>query len=279
MRCPQCGQEVPATARFCSGCGTAAPAPVAEHASVAPPSTGEVGPASTGDVGPGSPRRSIAPFLVTAVVLIALVIGGFAIVRSGEDSTDTDATSAGGTDSAAGAPAPSTTDASAASAELGASTTIAITSTIGTTAPPSSPPTTQAESSDDPNAVALTSLAATIAADRPAVDAHLGRWVPQVSAKRNGLTWEGVDYGFAEIEALHADLDQRYGALLVDGSEYNFRLDGAPMVGWFVSFVDVSYPTPEGALDWCRANGIDRNNCAAKLITNDPDAGVTLVLQ
>ncbi len=131
----------------------------------------------------------------------------------------------------------------------------------------------------DPVAVAAATLAQGVDADRPAVDIHLDRWVPQLSAKRDGTIWEGVDFGLPEIMALHEDLDARYGALLVSGAEYNFQIDGDPMVGWFITIADQSHPTPDGALDWCRANGIDRNNCAAKLITNDRDTTGTLVLQ
>ena len=139
--------------------------------------------------------------------------------------------------------------------------------TITTTLPP------------DPNEIALTALAAEIDGDRPAVDLHLERWVPQISAKRVGLRWEGVDYELPQIIELHRELDARYGALLVSGSEYHFLLDDAPMAGWFITIVDQSWLSPDGALDWCRANSIDRDNCAAKLITNDPDPGRTLVLQ
>ena len=127
--------------------------------------------------------------------------------------------------------------------------------------------------------VALNELTATIEADRPAVDALLGRWVPQVSGKEDGTFWEGITYGLPEIAALHRDLDTRYGALLIDGAEYNFQRQDQPLVGWYFTVVDQPFNTSDGALDWCRQNQIDRDNCAAKLITNDQDADGTLVLQ
>ena len=102
---------------------------------------------------------------------------------------------------------------------------------------------------------------------------------PRSARRRDGTLWEGVDYGFPEILGLHRELDERYGALLVSGADYNFTIDDNPMVGWFISIVDQSHPSPDGALEWCRLNDIDRDNCAAKLITNDPDPGRTLVLQ
>ena len=127
--------------------------------------------------------------------------------------------------------------------------------------------------------MAAAALVQTVDAGRPTVDTHLGRWVPQLSAKRDGTRWEGVDYELPQILALHDELDARYGALLVSGADYQFRIDDSPMVGWFITIVDRSHTTPDGALDWCRANAIDRDNCAAKLITYDQDTDGTLVLQ
>lgn len=209
------------------------------------------------------------PALLIVVVLAALVVGGFILAGTGDDGPEISAGgSAGGTTPA---PVDAGTTVAPTTSTTGTTTTTSTTSTTSTTTTPTTTP--------DPNAVALSSLVATIDADRPIVDTHLGRWVPQISAKREGLLWEGVTYDLAEIDTLHQSFDTQYGALLISGAEYNFRLDGAPMVGWYVSVVDQSYPTPEGALSWCRTAGIDRENCAAKLITNDPDAGETLVLQ
>ena len=57
--------------------------------------------------------------------------------------------------------------------------------------------------------------------------------------------------------------------MLASGAEYNFLRDGAPMVGWYFTLVPEPSPDAQGALDWCAAEGIDRDNCAAKLISND----------
>ena len=53
----------------------------------------------------------------------------------------------------------------------------------------------------------------------------------------------------------------------------------ALMVRGFITIVDESHPTPDGALEWCRINSIDRNNCAAKLITQDQLVDTTLILR
>ena len=259
MQCSRCRRELPSTAKFCPTCGaTTVAAPL-------PPSDGQPTRTAPDDVGVGATsRRSIAPFVMTAVVLAALVVGGIAVIGT-RDSHDEPAD--GGT---AGGSAPTTSPATSSEATT-ANSTAASTATSTTSTTMTLPA--------DPNAVALTALAETIDTDRPSVDAHLGRWVPQISAKRDGIRWEGTDYGFPEILGLHRDLDARYGALLVSGAEYNFRIDDDPMAGWFITIVDESHPDPDGALAWCRLNDIDRDNCAAKLITNEPDPGQTLVLQ
>lgn len=260
MRCAQCHSELPEGAQFCPACGTSSaavpPIPPVGGSEANPrpsgPGTVEIGAAQ---------RRSIAPFVLTAIVLAALGGGGIVVITSRDTGS--------GTASGGRAGGSSPTDTPTGSPPL-VSTTTAITTTSTSTSTTLAP---------DPNAAALADLAATIDADRPTVDSHLGRWVPQLSAKREGVRWEGIDYGLAQILDLHRELDDRYSALLVNGAEYNFRIDDSPMTGWFITIADQSYATSDGALDWCRQNQIDRDNCAAKLITSDQTADGTLVLQ
>lgn len=267
MQCSRCQHELPRAAQFCPTCGTTTPAaPMPPFDPHAPAPTEPPDGYGTVDVGDRR-RRSVAPFLMTAVVLAALVAGGIAVIGTRE----TDDGPAGG--GSAGRSTPTST------ASTVTTTTTTEDSTTTTTTEDSTTTTTTTTLLPDPSTVALTGLAETIEADRPMVDTHLGRWVPQISAKRDGTRWEGVDYGFPEILGLHRELDERYGALLVSGAEYNFTIDDNPMAGWFITIVDQSHPSPEGALEWCRLNNIDRDNCAAKLVTNDPDPGRTLVLQ
>ena len=138
------------------------------------------------------------------------------------------------------------------------------------------PPTTEFV---DPVSAARSALASVIEQDRPAVDALVGRWVPQISAKRDGTEWEGLTYDLPRILSLHEGFAFDDGALLVDGAEYNFMLNGSPMVGWYISIVDVPFADPQGALDWCVAFDFDADNCAAKLITNDQAITPTFVTQ
>lgn len=273
MQCRNCRSELAATARFCPTCGVttaAAPAPT-EPVATAADSTVASGRSGT---------RSFLPVVMTVAVVVALVVGGFVVVSSGGDDDPRSGGSAGGTTpSQTPVDTPTPTAPSTSSASTTSSPASPTTDTTTTTTSTIAPTTTAEPVPLDPNAAALDALATIIDSDRPTVDGHLDRWVPQISAKRDGLRWEGVDYGLPEILELHRRLDDRYGALLVSGSDYVFRIDDAPMNGWFITIVDESYPTPDGALEWCRINSIDRNNCAAKLITEDQLVDATLVLQ
>ena len=271
MQCSRCGHDLASSAKFCTSCGTtaaAAPTPPSDTTAVAPDAHAYV---EIGQAG----RRSVVPFVMTAVVFAALVAGGIAVIGTRDNDDGAAGGRAGGSVPVSTPPTattPASTDVTTTpTTTTPTSTTETSTTTTSTTTTSTLPP--------DPDALALTGLAETIDADRLRVDTHLGRWVPQLSAKRDGTRWEGVDYDLAEILSLHRELDARYGTLLVSGADYNFQIDDSPMVGWFITIVDQSHPIAEGALDWCRLNAIDRENCAAKLITNDQDAGGTLVLQ
>jgi hypothetical protein len=140
------------------------------------------------------------------------------------------------------------------------------------TAPPTAPP-------PNPSLLALNTLNDQVAADTPVVSGILENWVPQLSAKRLGTEWEGVIYGYPEIWSEHQFLRSFYNVILVEGSGYNFEIDGEQMAGWYITLVAEPFFSSDGALNWCRAAGIDRNNCAAKFVSNVVGAERTLVLQ
>ena len=120
----------------------------------------------------------------------------------------------------------------------------------------------------------LAELSASRDVDRPTVEALVGRWVPQLSAKREGVVADGITYTLADIVALHGALQAEYGALLVWSGEYVFD-DG----DLWVSIAPEGFATAQEALDWCVAKARDRDNCLARLITHDPAVGPTLQMQ
>ena len=67
--------------------------------------------------------------------------------------------------------------------------------------------------------------------------------------------------------------------VLIEGSRYNFETAGEQMVGWYITLAAEPFATYEGALQWCRFFGFDRNNCAAKFVSDIVGAEKTLKLQ
>ncbi len=110
--------------------------------------------------------------------------------------------------------------------------------------------------------------------DRPWVSAQLAdRWVPQLSSKRPGVVDNGQVWDNAMTLQEHLQLRQRYSnvRLLWSGDWSTFS---AP--DFWVTVVGMTFGDSAGALAWCRAQGFDRDHCAAKIIsTTHPVAGST----
>ena len=252
-----------------------------------PPVTTEPAPpvSAPPEAEPEKSRHAVLAMLLL-VVLVALGLGGFLVFASG----------GGGSEQSASGPvtvAPETTVVEVATTVP--STTVAVTSpptelAVEETSPPSTeapvtaaapPPSTAPPPTapPDPILVALDSLTDQVAADTPTVTGILETWVPQLSAKQLGTEWEGVTYGFPEILSEHESLREIYNVVLVEGSRYNFELDDNQMVGWYITLVAEPFFSAEGALEWCAFFGFDRDNCAAKFISDVAGAERSLELQ
>ena len=134
-----------------------------------------------------------------------------------------------------------------------------------TAAPSTVAPTTAAPTTLGPDASALTTLASYLDEDRVFVQSQLlFSWVPQLSAKRVGTTDNGIVYGLPEILSLHDLLRTRYGAKLIQSSEYAFR-----DADLWISVAPAAFATADGALGWCVAQGIGPDDCFAKKLTTD----------
>jgi len=116
----------------------------------------------------------------------------------------------------------------------------------------------------DPEPAAAEQLQQWVAQDRPTADTLVGKWIPQLSAKRVGLEADGIVYGPVDIVADHEPLRATYGAILVDGGAFQFTTSGGPMTGWFLSIVPEPFDSKAEALDWCTDRGLNSNNCLAR---------------
>jgi hypothetical protein len=260
---------------------------------------GPAGPPIAGDTDSSTTRPSPSTRLVTPTELrgyhgrrhrlLSLLVGAFVLVFAigaivlastldGDDETGTETVAPGVTMTSA----TTTPDPTVAAAPT---TTHATTTLSPTTLPPATtlPPTTTLPAttvpptlSPDPEAVALQQLQTLIASDAPLVASVSEHWVPQLGAKQLGTVWQGVTYDYQQILTDHQQFRDLYGAVLVDGTTYYFRQSGEPMAGWFITLLPQAYADADGALAWCTDQRIDRDNCFAKLLTQNQDPGQTV---
>lgn len=138
-------------------------------------------------------------------------------------------------------------------------------------APPnSSPPTSAANTADDPEADSLQQLQQQASEDRPYVTAHLANWwVPQLSSKRSAQPWtydseDGVEYDTVRTLQEHRQLRQKYPdvKLLWSGDWSTFSSSQT----FWVTVAGIASDNSSGVLAWCRSQGLDADHCTATKI-------------
>lgn len=145
----------------------------------------------------------------------------------------------------------------------GATATATVTATA---AAPTTTDTTPTTTTAAPNP--LTALQSRAAADRSVVLATLNnRWVAQLSSKWSGVPDLGKTWYEADILGEIAYFDQRFGSVRVlssaDWSVYEHNRQY-----WIAIYAGNSWDSPEPAKAWCLQQSIDRDHCAAKLISD-----------
>jgi len=140
--------------------------------------------------------------------------------------------------------------------------TTTVTTTVTATPPP--PATTEQDYDLD----ARLSLEDQLQADAGTVRSNLeGRWTTQLSAKRNGLVSDGMTWTHQDIWNDFTTLKDFFpSALLVQASSYrSFNLGSE----WYVTVSGLTFYNANAALDWCKAQGRNDDECFAIRITND----------
>lgn len=122
--------------------------------------------------------------------------------------------------------------------------------------------------SDQPtsSATAYEQLVQQVALDNDEVRSNLAEsWVAQLASARRGLVVDGVTFDYSDILAEHQGIRQTYpNTRLVwsgDWSSFSGR-------DYFVTVLNVPYSTFEQANAWCDSQGIGRDHCFAKLLSN-----------
>ncbi|HEY2221366.1 hypothetical protein [Actinomycetospora sp.] len=237
--CDGCGRRVDVTSRCACGAGLDGPTvALAQRALTDAARRTTATPGSTVariDLATRTSRRqSIATTVVMTVVLVGIT---GAVLAIGLAAASRNATAQhGGVSSSEISPTPVASDASEASA-------------------PSS------SASADP----ASALEAQREADRGALTAADGSWVPQVSSKRVGLVADGITYDndaiwrqFSTISSAHPD-----ARLLWSGDWASFSQSG-----FWVTVIDEPSASAASANAWCDAQGFPADQCFAhRLLT------------
>lgn len=132
--------------------------------------------------------------------------------------------------------------------------------TTATATGPSLPPGT------DLTAASVDALRVQANSDRAFILTNLNnRWVAQLSSKRPGLNAEGRIWDNQAILDEFLALRLRFSDVRLLYSDewpvFNYR-------GWWVTVAAATFPGPDAANNWCRAQGFTKDHCFAKLISS-----------
>jgi hypothetical protein len=143
------------------------------------------------------------------------------------------------------------------------STTTSTSTTTTTTTTTSTTTTTTSTTLPEP-VTALEELARRAIDDYETVENITDYWVPILSQKWEGQEYSGIIWGYDEILELDDYLRSAYGAVLLWSGNYtSFSRSDI-----WAHIVPEAYYDKDGALDWCRASGISRADCGAKIVSH-----------
>jgi hypothetical protein len=200
--------------------------------------------------GPGAPARSTVPWIVAGVsVVVAVVLVAVGVLAARPAAVVT--------------PTPVVTP----TMTVGVPVPVAASSERGSDGVSSS-------SSGSTSTSASSALAAQVASDRPIVEGLVGPWVPQLSAKRDGLVADGITYDDDAILAHWSTLTSRdpSAVMLFSGDWPVFN--GSDF--WVVVHPQ-GFATAAAANAWCDAQGYAADDCYAKKLSHSGGPSGTTV--
>ncbi|MDT7741011.1 MAG: hypothetical protein QOE59_89 [Actinomycetota bacterium] len=209
---------------------------------------------TSGPGAPAAPARSTVPWIVAGVsVVVAVVLVAVGVLAARPAVVF-------------GAPAPVVTP----TVTVGVPVPVAASSERGSSGTVSSSTTSSTSGSTS----ASSALAAQVASDRSTVEGLVGQWVPQLSAKRDGLGADGITYDDDAILAHYVSVAGRdpSAVLLFSGDWPVFN--GSDF--WVV--VDPrGFATAAAANAWCDAQGYSADDCYAKKLSHSGGPSGTAV--
>ena len=125
--------------------------------------------------------------------------------------------------------------------------------------------TTTSNTVPDDEAAAQSMLQRQVDEDRNRAESFVGSWLPQLSAKKPGMTVDGVVYDYRKTWSDFLDKRaQNPDAILLWSGEFT----GFRYKDYWITMVPQPFSSGEGANDWCAGAGIGKDDCYAKRLTH-----------
>ncbi len=130
-------------------------------------------------------------------------------------------------------------------------------------ATPATPTTSDTVAGDEPTAQSL--LQREVDADRSRAESFVGSWLPQLSAKKPGMTVDGVVYDYRKTWSDFLDKRAQHpDAMLVWSGDFaGFRYPD-----YWITVMPEPFSTGQSANGWCADQGIGKDDCYAKRLTH-----------
>lgn len=136
---------------------------------------------------------------------------------------------------------------------------------ITTSAPEYPTPTTSSSTVPDDESTAQSMLQQQVEQDRSRAESFVGSWLPQLSAKKPGMTANGVVYDYRKIWSDFLDKRAQHpDAILLWSGEYT----GFRYGDYWITMAPAPYSTGQSANGWCDSQGIGKDDCYAKRLTH-----------
>ncbi|NMO92283.1 hypothetical protein [Actinomycetospora sp. TBRC 11914] len=205
-----------------------------------------------------APQRSTVPWIVAGVsVVVAVVLVAVGVLAARP---------------AVIFGAPATTPVVTPTVTVGVPVPAVASSATGSSSGSSSGPSSSGPSSSGGSSSAA--LEAQVASDRSTVEGLVGEWVPQLSAKKDGLVADGITYDDAAILAHFTTLQGRDpSAVMLWSGDWPVFNGG----NFWVVVHPQGFSTAAAANAWCDAQGFSSDDCFAKKLSHSGGPAGTTV--
>lgn len=130
---------------------------------------------------------------------------------------------------------------------------------------PVAPPARSTQPTAPSTAEAADLLRRQLDGDAATVESLVGKWIPQLSSKREGDVVEGTRHDAAAVLADFRSWQERVPSSVLTRSERFTSFRGQ---NYWVTLAAEAFDTPEDANAWCDAQGLAPGDCFAKRLSH-----------